>query len=104
MLDYNQLLKPLRGRLLPFGWWSLFTGKRRIDRTRGMVMGIRPGFRKMGIDFAFYHAGLTAVQRRGLKNIDVSWVLAENHVMVTAMERVEARIYKRHRLYEKGLA
>ena len=103
LLDYNQLLKPLRGRLFPFGWWSLLTGKRRIDGMRGMVMGVRPRFRKMGIDYAFYHESLMASHQYGLKHIDLSWILAENSELTNAVFRLRAHGYKRHRLYEKEL-
>ena len=44
------------------------------------------------------------MQRRGIKEIDMSWVLAENTELSETVERLEARRYKTHRLYEKSLA
>lgn len=102
--DVNQALKPLRGRLLPFGWLKLLRGLRRVDRIRAMAMGIRPRFRKQGIDYALYLRGLKAAQAKGMKEIEVSWVLDHNVALVAAVERFGANIYKRYRLYEKDTA
>jgi GNAT superfamily N-acetyltransferase len=103
LLDYNQLLGPLRGSLLPFGWWKLLTGKRTIDRARGMVMGVRPRFRKMGIDYAFYDEVFRTLQRRGIGELDISWVLEQNRAMREGIERIGAHAYKTHRLYERDV-
>jgi hypothetical protein len=102
--DINQALKPLRGRLFPIGWARLLWGLRRIDALRAMVLGIRPGFRKLGIDYAFYYHGLRAAQRRRIRRFEVSWVLAHNVELLRPVERFGARVYKRYRLYEKDLA
>lgn len=102
--DYNQLLHSLRGKLLPFGWLRLLTGKRRIRRARGMLMGVRPGFRKLGIDYAFYDEAVRTMRRKGIVEIDVSWVLSHNKGLRGAIERVGARAYKTHRLYEGSVA
>ncbi len=104
LLDYNQLLRPLRGRLFPFGWLRLLTGKRKIDRARGMVMGVHPRYRKMGIDYAFYHEAVRTLQRRRIEELDISWVLSHNTALREAIERMGAHAYKTHRLYEKDVA
>jgi hypothetical protein len=101
--DLNQALRPLRGRLFPLGWWTLLRGMKRIDAMRAMVMGVRPGFRKIGIDHAFYFAGLKVAHARGYKSIELSWILAHNVEILRSLERLEARETKRYRLYEKSL-
>lgn len=102
--DYNQALRPLRGKLFPLGWMRLWRGLSRIDRMRGMALGVRPGFRKMGIDHALLLEALRAAQRKGYRAIDVSWMLAHNVEMLRPLERVGARVYKRYRLYERSTA
>jgi hypothetical protein len=102
--DLNQALRPLRGRLFPFGWWTLLRGLKRIDAMRALAMGVRPRFRKTGIDYAFYTAGLAAAHAHRYKHIELSWILADNVELTRALERLEARETKRYRLYEKALA
>jgi hypothetical protein len=101
--DVNQALRPLRGKLLPLGWWKLLRGLKRVDAMRAVVMGIRPQFRKIGIDYGFYYAGLKAAHGRGYRIIELSWILAHNVELIRALERLEARETKRYRLYEKAL-
>ena len=101
--DVNQALKPLRGRLFPFGWWKLLRGLKKIDAMRALIMGIRPQFRKMGIDYAFHHAGLLGAKARNYRTIELSWILADNVELLRALERLEARETKRYRLYEKAI-
>lgn len=102
--DVNQALRPLRGRLFPLGWWKLLRGLKRIDAMRALAMGIRPRYRKLGIDYAFYAEGLRVAKKRCYRWVELSWILAENVELIRALERVEARETKRYRLYEKDLA
>lgn len=102
--DLNQALRAARGRLFPFGWWKILRRLKRIDGMRAMVMGIRPGYRKIGIDYGFYHAGLMAAHGRRYREIELSWVLENNVELLRALGRLEARETKRYRLYEKQLA
>ena len=48
--DYNQVLKSINGRLLPFGWLKVLLGRSKIDTARVFAMGIVPEYRKRGID------------------------------------------------------
>lgn len=104
LLDGGQLLRSLRGRLFPFGWLRLLIGKDKIDRVRGMMMGVHPKYRKMGIDYAFYHEAVRTLQRRRIKELDISWVLSHNTALRDAIERMGAHAYKTHHLYEKDVA
>jgi hypothetical protein len=102
--DFNQALKPLRGRLLPFGWLRLLRGLKRISRMRGMVLGVRARFRGLGIDHALLHDGLAGAIANGYRAIEIGWVLADNEPMLRALQRAECVIAKRYRLYERELA
>jgi GNAT superfamily N-acetyltransferase len=102
--DLNQAIRPLRGKLFPLGWWTLLRGLKRVDAMRALAMGVRPKFRKTGLDYAFYAAGLAAAHGRGYKHIELSWILADNLELTRALGRLEARETKRYRLYEKALA
>ena len=101
--DVNQAMKPLRGKLLPFGWWKLLRGLKRVDAMRALVMGTRPGFRHLGIDYAFYSEGLKVALARKYRTIELSWVLEQNVALLRPLMRLNARETKRYRLYEKKL-
>ena len=40
--DYNQVLRHLNGRLLPFGWAKALWYRRKIDRVRVFALGVKP--------------------------------------------------------------
>ena len=40
--DYNQVLRHLNGRLLPFGWAKALWYRRKIDRVRVFALGAKP--------------------------------------------------------------
>ena len=54
--DVNQALKPMRGKLFPFGWLKFILGKRKINRSRVITLGVKKKFQRLGIDAFFYHA------------------------------------------------
>jgi hypothetical protein len=49
LLDYNQILAKLNGRLFPFGFVRLMTGRRKITTVRAMAMTMVPGYQNAGL-------------------------------------------------------
>ncbi|HUG40280.1 MAG TPA: hypothetical protein VMM12_07340 [Longimicrobiales bacterium] len=102
--DYNQALKHLNGRLLPFGIFKLLWYRRRIDQVRVFTLGLKPAYRRHGIDallyLRIYQNGLPAGFGRG----EASWILEDNWEMRRALERMGGFVYKTYRVYGKSLA
>ena len=48
LLDYNQIVRKLNGRLLPFGIFRLMWGQKRIDVARAMAVTMVPDFQQSG--------------------------------------------------------
>ena len=88
---------------MPLGWLRLLRGLKRIDRMRGMVLGVRPGYRGMGIDHALLRAGLDEAVQRGYREIEIGWMLADNLEMIRPLQRLGMELTKRYRLYETPL-
>jgi GNAT superfamily N-acetyltransferase len=101
--DVNQALKPLRGRLLPLGWLKLLLGLKKVDAMRATVMGTRPAYRKLGIDYAFYYEGLKVAYAHRYRTVELSWILADNVELLRPLDRMGGVETKRYRLYEKSL-
>ena len=49
LLDFNQIIKQINGRLFPLGWWKLLRGKRKIDRLRLISTNVLPEYQKWGL-------------------------------------------------------
>jgi GNAT superfamily N-acetyltransferase len=101
--DFNQVLKRINGRLFPFGLLKLLWYKRKIDDCRVLTLGLKPGFRKMGIDAMLYLRLFQDGPKVGFPTAECSWILEDNWDMRRGLERMGARIYKTYRVYEREL-
>jgi GNAT superfamily N-acetyltransferase len=101
--DFNQALKHVNGRLFPFGIFKLLWYQRKIDTLRVLTLGLKPGYRKKGIDAMLYLHIFREGVAAGFKQAECSWILEDNWDMRRGLERMGARVYKTYRIYEKSL-
>jgi GNAT superfamily N-acetyltransferase len=100
MLDYNQVFKDMNGRLFPFGFIKLLTGKKKITWSRIIALGIIPEYQKRGLDAVFYWEIVTRAHNNGIDLGEASWVLEDNEMMKRGLEVLKAEVYKKYRIYE----
>jgi GNAT superfamily N-acetyltransferase len=101
--DFNQVLKKMNGRLLPFGWWHFLTGRRRIDRVRVFALGVKPECQHLGVAAALYVRHIETAARLPQKAGETGWILEVNEPMNRAMEGMGGEVTRRYRLYELPL-
>ncbi len=101
--DYNQVLKHLDGRLLPFGWIKALRLKGDIDRVRAFAMGVKPKYRNTGIAAWLYAEHFAAAKRTGVKGGSMGWILEVNKPMNNTLQAMGATVTKRLRIYERAL-
>jgi len=77
--------------------------RRRIPGIRLMFFGIRPGFRKLGIDALLYERVKEYAVERGYRRCETSLLLEENHLVLSPSEFMGARRYKTWRIYDLPL-
>ena len=101
--DINQVLKRMRGRILPLGWWHFLRRRRIIDRCRIGFLGVDPEYQHAGVAAGLYieHFNMAAVTR--IKWGEAGWVLETNKSLNRGMEALSARVVKRYRVYERTL-
>jgi hypothetical protein len=105
--DFNEALGKLRGRLLsPRLLLALpyLVGLRRPRIVRVMAMGIKPEYRKRGLDAALFGGCLRASLRAGFVAAELSWVLDDNILMLRVGEMFGGTRYKTYRLYEGAVS
>lgn len=101
--DFNQVLKRLNGRLFPLGVLKLLWYRKSIDALRVLTLGLKPGFRRKGLDAMLYLAIFEEGAKAGYRRAECSWILEDNWEMRRGLERMGARVYKTYRIYEKSL-
>ena len=107
--NINEAICDLNGRLLPLGWLKLLWRlKVRYPQTaRIPFMGVRKQYHGSLLGAALAFMVITAGQpyaiKRGLKKVELSWILEDNKGMRDIIESIGGTIYKTYRIYKKDL-
>lgn len=104
LVDYNQIIKKIDGRLFPFGFIKLLTDKRKLDRVRLMSANVLPEYQKWGFGLLALERMLEDVLKMGVKHGEFSWVLESNHLSRASLERGGLERSKTYRLYDRNLS
>ncbi len=107
--NLNEAARDLNGRLLPFGWakllWRLKV--RHPKSARVPLMGVRQSFQhsRLGPTLAFMviDAVRKALHARGVRDVEMGWILEDNDGMRNIIETIGGVAYKRYRVYQKEL-
>ena len=103
LLDYNQIIRKLNGRLLPFGIFRLMRGRKRIDVARAMAVTMVPAFQRSGLGIVLLDRLVDTARPWGLKRWEFSWVLESNQSSRGTLERTGTRRCKTYRIYDRTL-
>ena len=99
--DVNQVLKRMKGRLLPFGVFHFLRRARIITRSRVILLGVLPVFQRQGL----YPLLVAELYRRGLargyQGGELSWTLEDNDAINAGIVAAGGQRRKTYRIYEK---
>jgi hypothetical protein len=103
LLDYNQILSKLNGRLFPFGFVRLMTGRRKITKVLVMAMTMVPGYQDAGLSVVLIDNLTGPATKWGIQRWELSWVLESNNRSRGTLERAGMKRIKTYRIYDKML-
>lgn len=103
--DYNQVFKQIpNGSLNPFSLYKLITAKKRINRLRVIMMGLKKEHRKSGVETLLYMNLQESIQKNSkITDVELSWILETNTEMNKPLIKMTGEPYKRYRLVSKAL-
>ncbi|MFN8130833.1 MAG: hypothetical protein U0R70_04720 [Solirubrobacteraceae bacterium] len=101
--DYNQVLKHLNGRLLPFGWIKALYWRRKIDRVRVFALGVKKEYQHTGVAAKLYQMHYDSTDVTPQKGGEMGWILETNRAMNRGMEAMGGKVLRRYRFYEAML-
>ncbi|UGS37985.1 hypothetical protein [Capillimicrobium parvum] len=101
--DINQVLRKMKGRLLPFGWWHYLRRRRTIDRVRVGFLGVKPEYQYTGAAAQLYIENFDMGAATRCSWGEMGWILETNTAMNRGMEAMGGRVVKRYRVYERTL-
>jgi len=107
--NLNEVIRDLNGRLFPFGWikllWRLKV--RHPGSARIPLMGVCRRYQGSLLGSAIAFKLIDAVRgpgvRRGIREVEMSWILEDNMRIRTIIESIGGNVYKRYRIYGKEL-
>ncbi|UCD82244.1 MAG: N-acetyltransferase [Desulfobacterales bacterium] len=107
--NINEIIRDLNGRLLPFGWFKmLWRLKVKYPKSaRIPLMGVRRRYHGSLLGAALAFMVIADLKqpalKRGLKEVELSWILEDNMGMRNIIESINGRVYKTYRIYSKQL-
>jgi len=107
--NINEIIRDLNGRLFPLGWMKLLWRlKARYPRSgRVPLMGVCRSYQESllgpALAFMLIDAARAPAIRRGIREVEMSWILEDNMGMRNIIESIGGRVYKRYRIYGKEL-
>ena len=107
--NVNEAIQDLHGSLLPFGWLKLLWRlKVRYPKTaRIPLMGVRKKYHHTpfgpALSFMITDTLRYPVLARGIREMEMSWILEHNSGMRNIIESLGGRACQTFRLYEKAL-
>jgi len=107
--NINEVIRDLNGRLLPFGWMKLLWRLKVRYPTSGRVplMGVCRRYQESmlgsALAFMLIDAARVPALRRGMREVEMSWILEDNMRIRNIIESIGGKVYKRYRIYGKEL-
>jgi ribosomal protein S18 acetylase RimI-like enzyme len=106
ILNLNPLIKKIDGKLWPTGLLRLlwdFKVKRDVRDCRLIVLGIKGGYRRRGIDSILFVETHRAAGALGLDGGEIGWTLEDNDMVNRAIEAMNGTKIKTYRIYGREL-
>ena len=108
ILDVNQVFKNIpNGRLFPTGLFKLMTQlnlkKGVINRVRFLVMGVILEYQHVGLAPVIYYESYKEALKAGVKELELGWILEDNHKMNSAAKILIGEPSKKYRIYSREI-
>jgi ribosomal protein S18 acetylase RimI-like enzyme len=101
--DLNESMRRIRsGRLLPFGWYPLLRGRRRVAQARVWALGVRPDYQHLALGPLLYREIVDRLAADPyIRTAEGSWTLATNHRINNQLVAMGGTRSKVWRLYQR---
>jgi len=103
MADLSEGFIRSRGRLLPFGWIYLLRAAAKTRQLNLLLGAVRPDYQGRGLDMLMGARLLESARKTGKTIIDSHLEMETNFKVRAEMERMGGEVYKRYRIWIKGL-
>jgi GNAT superfamily N-acetyltransferase len=103
MPNYNPIVRKIKGRLYPFGWIRLLSGKRSIKEGRAVIIFVVPEHQNRGISALLILKLRENLLKLGYGTIEFSSISAYNTQMTRLAQFIGCNRYKTYTVFGKNL-
>lgn len=106
IMNVNPIMKQLDGKLFPFGIFKLLWDLKvrpKVDSGRLILLGIREGYRKRGVDSILFVEMYKRSKALGWWGGEIGWTLEDNVMVNRAIENFGCKAAAHYRIYEQEL-
>jgi len=101
--DLSKGIIAAKGKLFPVGLFRILSAMKKSKKLMLMLGGIRKDYRGQGIDILMAIKMLESARKREMTIIDSHLILENNLRMRAECERLDGKIVKRFRIYQKQI-
>lgn len=101
--DYNQVIKKLDGKLLPFGFIKFLLYRRKINGARIFTQFVVPKFRNKAVNSAIYYKLMVEGRKKGYVYGEGSTIAEMNRESIRSVEGVGGKLYRVYRILRKNI-
>lgn len=105
--DANVAIKAAGGHLtnwgLPVGLAKMAWAARNIDRVRVLMLGVKPAWKKKGVDQLLFLDTMRAARDLGYEGGEIGWMPEDQDWLNRSMANMGARRFKTYRIYQRPL-
>src|SRR4051794_7635244 len=103
LLDWNEVLIDMNGRLFPTGWIKFLRGRKKIRHVRVFALGVKPEYQHTGVAARFSIEPFAEAAGGVVSGGEMGWPPEPNTAINRGMEARGGRMVKPYRLYDKVL-
>ncbi|MCF6290989.1 MAG: hypothetical protein L3J03_08350 [Desulfobacterales bacterium] len=101
--DMTEGIQKARGRLFPFGWLKILQAARKTKQIDLLLGGVKEGYRQAGLDILLLTRMIAAAHEARLEVVDTHHQMETNIKVRALSKKLGGEVYKRYRVYQKGL-
>ncbi|MFO0598242.1 MAG: N-acetyltransferase [Myxococcaceae bacterium] len=101
--DTHLAQKEAGGYLFPFGLAKMLWKARSIDRLRGLLFGIKDGWRRRGIDALLGYETFSQALKLGYHVGELGWAMEDDTLVNRMLQATGGKHVKTFRVYERAL-
>ncbi len=103
MPDISDGFRKANGQLFPLGFYHILRSFKKASQLNLLLGCVKDNIRNSGIDALMAVSLFESAKKANLKVLDSHLILEENKKMRALMERLDAIVYKKYRIFEKKL-